>query len=290
MEMNEVFDKLKSLQDILAEKYSLEEKINDSPMHLGEQEEALARSKKEYIERNASYEQVKAEVASLKDELEQTVKAVEEAEEGIASKPTNHDTETLMKQRTEAMDKEASIRKDLQKKEKDMAEQNETLQELESLIKSQEEDVNQVKKSLDEEVSNYNGEMERLSKAEAEITPGLDPEIVIKFQRIIKRNKDGIVAVRRGICTGCHMILPAQFANKVHDGESIEFCPYCSRVLFYEEAEDEDTEIYDDSDETGSLADFNFDDDEDEFAEGESDSEMDEDTDSDDEKTVTFEE
>ena len=31
------------------------------------------------------------------------------------------------------------------------------------------------------------------------------------------------------------MILPAQFANTVREGENINFCPYCSRILFYED-------------------------------------------------------
>ena len=46
------------------------------------------------------------------------------------------------------------------------------------------------------------------------------------------------------------MILPAQFANEVHHGEKILFCPYCSRILFYEEAADLDenyVSIHDDS-------------------------------------------
>ena len=55
MEMTEVFDKLKSLQDVLVEKYDLEKKIDASPKQLDSQDELLARLKKEYIEKNKSY-------------------------------------------------------------------------------------------------------------------------------------------------------------------------------------------------------------------------------------------
>ena len=55
------------------------------------------------------------------------------------------------------------------------------------------------------------------------------------------------------------MILPAQFANTVREGENINFCPYCSRILFYEETDEE--EVYDFSfDQAGSLADLADDD------------------------------
>ncbi|MDR2403154.1 MAG: C4-type zinc ribbon domain-containing protein [Spirochaetaceae bacterium] len=65
----------------------------------------------------------------------------------------------------------------------------------------------------------------------------------------------GIVAIKSGVCTGCHMILPAQFANIVRLGKEIVFCPYCSRILFYEESE-EGEEDYFDIDDAGSLSDL----------------------------------
>ncbi len=36
------------------------------------------------------------------------------------------------------------------------------------------------------------------------------------------------------------MTLPVQFVNEVRKGEDFRFCPYCSRVLFWEEADVED--------------------------------------------------
>ena len=52
------------------------------------------------------------------------------------------------------------------------------------------------------------------------------------------------------------MVLPAQFANEVRHGEKILFCPYCSRILFYEESLDADQPYY-------SLEDTSLSDDED---------------------------
>jgi predicted nucleic acid-binding Zn-ribbon protein len=65
----------------------------------------------------------------------------------------------------------------------------------------------------------------------------------------------GIVAIKGGVCMGCHMILPAQFANDIHVGKEIVFCPYCSRILFYEEAKPGEEEEFD-NDDSGSLSDL----------------------------------
>ncbi len=61
------------------------------------------------------------------------------------------------------------------------------------------------------------------------------------------------------------MILPAQFANEVREGEKILFCPYCSRILFYQESEEGDNTNYFAMNDTGSLNDLDdsFDEDED---------------------------
>jgi hypothetical protein len=79
------------------------------------------------------------------------------------------------------------------------------------------------------------------------------------------------------------MILPAQFVNEVRSGNRIIFCPYCSRILFHQETEeDSGDQIYADI-ESGSLADLEDyaeegeegDDDDDGFEGGDKDSSMD---------------
>ena len=76
--------------------------------------------------------------------------------------------------------------------------------------------------------------LKELVAEEAKITPGLDEEMLFKFERIIRTKEGlGIVALRAGVCTGCQMILPPFFANRVRIGEEIMFCPNCSRIVFY---------------------------------------------------------
>ena len=286
MEMTEVFDKLKSLQDVLVEKYDLEKQIATSPKQLDSQDELLARLKKEYIEKNKSYEEVKAEVDRLRAELSEAEASRESGEKNMDSITSHREYEALDKQISEATEKEAAVRKSLQREEKKLAELDESLKADEAMISSQESDLNSSKDKLSQQIQDYKDQLDALQKKEQDITPGLDQEIVYKFQRIIQRNSQGIVAVRNGVCTGCQMILPGQFANEVRNGEKILFCPYCSRILFYQEVEASEAEDYSTLEETGSLADFD-----DEFADERDDDEI-EDGDNenslDDEKSMAF--
>lgn len=250
MQMTEELERLKSLQDVLAEKYEIEAKVEELPKTLDGSTESLDRFKREYIEKNKLYEEKKDIVARLRVELDEAQRKREEGERGMDAISTHREYEILEKQISEAQALEDSKRKELQREEKSMAELNDLLKSEEDLIASTEKDVNEARENLDKEIAACNEKLEALKAQEAEISEGIDSETIMKFQRIIKRNRKGIVAVKGKVCDGCHMILPAQFANEVHHGEKILFCPYCSRILFYEETADLDenyVSIHDDS-------------------------------------------
>jgi predicted nucleic acid-binding Zn-ribbon protein len=78
--------------------------------------------------------------------------------------------------------------------------------------------------------------MEELEAKEKDVVDGIDEEFRAKFEKIV-RNKEGrgIVAVTCGYCTGCHLVLPQEFINKVRSNDKIYFCPNCSRTLYFKE-------------------------------------------------------
>ena len=269
--MVEVFDRLRELQEVLAEKYDLQTQIEEAPKELSSQDELLARLKKEYIEKNAIYEDVRKKVGKLKSDLAEADASREKSEKAMDSITTHREYEALEKEIREATEREQTIRKELQKEEKYLGELNDSLKNEEALIQRQEEELNSGKTTLQNKIDEFNKKLELLTKREEELTPGIDREIIFKFQRIIKsKHSKGIVAVKGNVCDGCHMILPAQFANDVRSGDKIVFCPYCSRILYYQEVEEGEEEYFQ-MDDTGSLADLSDEDLDDEYDEEDED-------------------
>ncbi len=284
MVMEEVLDKLRSLQEILAQKIDLEAQITDIPKQLITQEELLSRLKKSFIEKNLEYEAVRDRVSELSGLLAEAEINREKAERNMDSISTQREYEALDKEIRESSEKEQTYRKDLQKEEKIFAELDEQQRRDAALIDQQEAELENKKAGVEAELADKDHERKALLKREKEITPGLDPDILFKFERIIRSKLGvGIVAIKGGVCTGCHMILPAQFANTVRFGENIVFCPYCSRILFFEDSEQEEQDFFDDDD-TGSLSDLDDldSDDEEEYE--------DEGSDSDEKNDINFEE
>jgi predicted nucleic acid-binding Zn-ribbon protein len=256
MVMEEVFEKLRSLQDILSQKIVLEHDIQEIPKILTTQEELLARLKKTFIEKDQECDRTKALTVEFREFLTMAEKTREGAEKNMDSVTTQREYEALDKEIRDAAEKEAQYRKDLQREERLLADLTEQLDQNKSLIDQQEQELKERRVGIEVEIAEKSKRIAELEVEEAELKKDLDPEIFFKFERII-RNKmgRGIVAIKGGVCTGCHMILPAQFANEVRLGEEIVFCPYCSRILFYEESE-EGTEDYFDAEDSGSLSDL----------------------------------
>jgi predicted nucleic acid-binding Zn-ribbon protein len=280
MVMHDVFEKLRTLQDILSQKIKLEHEVEEIPKILVTQEELLARLKKTFIDKNLEFEKCRAAEADYRNLLAEAESNREKSEQNMDIVNTQREYAALDKEIRDATEKEQQYRKELQREEKVIVDLEEQIKQNTALIEQQEQELEEHRRGIEEEVAGKTAEIERLEEAEKNLIPGLDPEVLFKFERII-RNKmgRGIVAIKGGVCMGCHMVLPVQFANLVHQGEEIVFCPYCSRILYYEETDQEGEEYFDNED-AGSLSDLDDMDEE----------EYDEDEDNEDSPGVEYEE
>ena len=178
----EIFSKLKALQEVLVKKYEIEAKKAEAPKDLTAQEELLAVSQKEFIAKNAEYDAIKEKVHKIKFDLEQAVKLKESGEQGMDNITTHREYEALEKQINEAKILEADLRKELQKEEKTKDNLKETLKLDEENIELQTSLLNAAKDSLDEKIREFDEQLKELQAQEDEITPGLSDELLIVRQ------------------------------------------------------------------------------------------------------------
>jgi len=255
--MDKIFETLKTLQDILSEKIELEQKIQESPKILITQEELLARMKKSFIEKSQEYEKARAAEAEFRNFLAEAESKRERAEKNMEAISTQREYEALDKEIEDAAGKEQEFRNKLQREVRAVSDLDEDIKQTQALIDQQEAELESQRREIETETSAKGEQLKTLAEKEAALAAALnDPDVLFKFERII-RNKmgRGIVAIKGGVCMGCHMILPAQFANNVRQGEEIVFCPYCSRILFYEESSEAEEDFFDDET-AGGLADM----------------------------------
>lgn len=238
-EMQEVFEKLQSLQEILSRKFAIEAEIRDIPKTLSTKQELVNRLKKSYIDKNAQYDEVKERIRNLRTRLDEAEQTREKFEQQMDLIKTQREYEALDKEIRDASEKEQNLRKDLQREERIQEEMEHALQREEAMITEQEKELDDEQTRIKKESEVRKASLKDLEKEEKKVSPGLDEEILFKFERIIRSKAGvGIVPLKKGVCSGCHMVLPMQFVNEVRAGDGVLFCPYCSRILFFEEETD----------------------------------------------------
>lgn len=263
--IQETIEKLKVLQEILSQKYTLEQEIEELPRTLATKKELVSRLKKSFVEKNEKYEEARRKVADLRTRLMEAESDREKYESQMDQISTAREYDALEKEIRDATEREQQHRRDLQREEKELEEQRTRLEREETMIKTEEEELEEERAKIDSETAERNDMLKKLSKEEGNTIPGLDEDLLFKFERIIKSKEgEGIVPIKNGVCTGCQMILPNQFVNDVRDGTQILFCPYCSKIVFHTE-DDEDAEDVgfsaSDEESLADLIDDDFDDD-----------------------------
>ena len=246
MSRNEKLDCLKKLQVILQKKFVLEDKINSIPADLKAEEAQLRSAQEKYQNLSDFFDSLQREQKSLAIKYDDAFNKRIEYEKQMEFINTQREFEALTKQLEEARISEQSFLKMRNSKTAELEKVKTDLEAEKAELDALEERVREEKGKVDSEISSINEEIATLDAECDSIKAGVIPEdLYEKFSNIVKK-KDGfgIVPVYGQVCTGCDLILPVQFVIdlelKTEKGE-IEYCPYCSRII-YKETLDDDVE------------------------------------------------
>lgn len=256
---DDFFENLQKMQEILAEKNKLQTEILEEPGNLAVQKNLLERLKTEYIAKDKEAKNLSEKIATLKADLTTTESKKEDSEKAMDNIKTQREYESLDKEISDANRKATEIRRELQYLDGEFRKLDEDINQTQAQIEQNEKDILKKSEVLQATIHAKELEIERLEKEKRLICPDMSEDDIFKFERIIKNKKGkGIVAVKDGACEGCHIVLPPQFINEVRDAQEIKYCPYCSRILFYEKTQApamSEDDVFDDSD-MGGLADL----------------------------------
>lgn len=246
MSRNEKLDCLKKLQVILQKKFVLEDKINSIPADLKAEEAQLRSAQEKYQNLSDFFDSLQSEQKSLAIKYDDAFNKRIEYEKQMEFINTQREFEALTKQLEEARISEQSFLKMRNSKTAELEKVKTDLEAEKAELDALEERVREEKGKVNSEISSINEEIATLDAECDSIKAGVIPEdLYEKFSNIVKK-KDGfgIVPVYGQVCTGCDLILPVQFVIdlelKTEKGE-IEYCPYCSRII-YKETLDDDVE------------------------------------------------
>lgn len=262
-----ILEKLQNLQGLLVQRYKIEQELEEIPKAILTDKEVLVRLKKQLEDETEALEKRQLKVKDLRFQLHDAEEKRLNYEKNMEEAKTQKEYEVLDKAIKEATAEEQQLRKDLIKEEKETAEQSMKVDAHQKLIEGQAEDI-RLKEEKTQSMSDAKKQelgairakiQDVLDKENKEGSATIGEELLFKFERIIKSRGKGIVSVgvlldkdkkdkeeegedgkgkekiKAFKCSECNMVLPIQFVNDVHRMDSIMFCPYCSRILFFDE-------------------------------------------------------
>lgn len=230
---------LEQLQQVDAKLQETQEALTTLPAKLKSLEEDVRRVE-ELLETErqqlAEVQGYKADLdASNKADLDQLNKAKAKLTQVRTSKEymaTQRELESSRKTTSEREDELLKLMAAIETSEKSIEQHEEELAGLKQHVAGEAEETAQRVAGLEQEFKAHEAE-------HAKMAATVRKDVMAKYNAIRRRKGLAVVPAHHGVCMGCNMALPPQLFNILQRGETIEYCPSCQRIVYYEPEEAE---------------------------------------------------
>ncbi|BCR21307.1 zinc ribbon domain-containing protein [Borrelia miyamotoi] len=234
METN--IDILKNLEGIYKARFELEERQKNIPRYLQAKKAQIDELIRSLDELQLKFKDYQKDDASLKLDIQDINVRKSKAEEKIDSIKTQREYEALEKELQTIIDDEVAIRKKMTHITGLKTKIDKEIVEVKNKLEVEQDIYATESTGLENELLEIVKKLDSIKIEEDKYASRMDEDFLFKFQRIIRNKSNGVVPLIDNVCKGCHMILPVEFANKVRrELDDIKFCPYCSRILYYQD-------------------------------------------------------
>jgi hypothetical protein len=182
---------------------------------------ALAETERYYAEQKSLLTDDEQQVAGAKHKLTQ---AKNSKEYMAAQREIEQRRESLSSREAEIV----KLVEAVEAKKKLLADRAADVQALRDSIEKDNEAARARMAELEGKIAELRGERDALAT-------GVKPEVLKRYGTIRMRRGLAVVSVRNGTCQGCNMNIPPQLYNTLQRGLSIETCPSCHRIIYWED-------------------------------------------------------
>jgi len=223
LELQRVDDELVALQTdydglpghrdrIEAERAACDEQLETAKQALQDAEAAMRHAEGALQDQEALLHKLESQQFQVKsnDAYTALLREMDQAREAISE----HETKIL-----EHMDASEQARGQLAEVEKNIAETHSRLEAERRAIDARDEECTR--------------EIARLQALRAEVSPGVERELLAHYERVAKRRRPSVILVREERCGGCRVGIPPQSFIEILRAEAIVTCGNCSRILVH---------------------------------------------------------
>lgn len=227
---------LVKLQKIEMEISNLKSKINSVSIKLGTLDDRLKGFEQRIEEREAFINALKKNYRDRESDFQLNLDREKKIQAKLRSVKTNKEYQSLLKEIEDVKIKNSTV-------EDEMIEYLDRMDDEEKAMAVKKDEylrlADQIEREKKEIVLEADHSKDILAGLEDErqgVTANIDSKLLNKYALIKERNKGGfaVVPVKDAVCHGCNVNITPQLYNELHRGDTLNFCPNCQRIIYWE--------------------------------------------------------
>jgi predicted nucleic acid-binding Zn-ribbon protein len=234
--LDESFKLILAIQSIDTRRDAIKRETETIPKEIQRLRDDLDLLKKSMEQSQADLEELKKSRLSFEGELEEVEAKLKKSKVKLNDVKSNKEYQAVLKEIDElkaiASQKEEVVitwMEDIEIQEEECADDTVRWEQSLGEYEKEEKRVSQIMEELQKEVHSLSDRRRILSEK-------TDKDLLSRYEalRANLRNQV-IVPVIDAICQGCHLGIPPQQYNNLIKGDSLESCPNCNRIIYWEE-------------------------------------------------------
>ncbi len=233
----EQIDILIELQSIEIERYRLQKRLEAKPAKLEALDEEIGSQGNALAGDEQSLTELKRASRTFEADLKINSERINKLQERLRSVKTNREYQATLKEIDDLKAKNSGI-------EDRALETMDRIDAVEAAVAKKKEDLSMISEEIEQDRAAIEKEMaeERrrlsvLEKKRQDTAGRLDPSLMRTYNRILGLGYAVAIApVVQSVCQGCNMNIPPQMFNELQRFDSLKFCPFCERILYWKSA------------------------------------------------------
>lgn len=227
-------DALAHYQTIDIETQQIRSDLDKVPEKLNELDRQLQHSQSTIAEKEGVLSELQKEYRSREDEIKSNQEMIRKSNEKLPSVKTNKEyhallkeIEILKKKNSEIEDRGLEVLNRIEAEEKNITALKEDFNALTLEIKEE-------KQALEAEGEQRAERLSALQEDLKTIAESIPLNLMTRFNQVRKQTMGlALVAAEKAVCQGCHLNIPPQMYNELQRSDTLQFCPFCHRMIYW---------------------------------------------------------
>ena len=227
---------LVKMQKIEMEINNLKMTINNVSERLATLDDGLNGFKRKIEEKEALINELKKNYRDRESDFQMNVDREKKIQIKLRSVKTNKEYQSLLKEIEDVNIKNSTV-------EDEMIDCLDRLDDAEKALVVERgeylsfaDQVELEKKEIFQQAEHSKDTLAVLEEERKGVSEKIDSNLLKKYALIKERNKTerAVVPVKDAVCLGCNLNITPQLYNELHRGDTLNFCPNCQRIIFWE--------------------------------------------------------